>query len=261
VGIGVAAVAGQLSGHSQAASSLRGSAGGSGGSAGSTAPVAVSTTVARAIGSVPSTVIASVGQGASVVAMKSVTGPPMTTDGKPTVLFVGGEFCPYCAAERWAIFQALSRFGTLSGAGEITSSEGSVPTFEFARATYRSHYLSFSAVEVEDQQHQPLETLSPQQERIFTQYSPERSFPFLDVNGSFVQLGAGFDPGVLVGDTHEQIAAALADPTSPQSRGVVGEANVLTAAICAATLGAPADVCSNPAVAALRDSLTGTISG
>ncbi len=36
--------------------------------------------------------------------------------GKPEVLFVGAEFCPFCAAERWPLIVALSRFGHFSTA-------------------------------------------------------------------------------------------------------------------------------------------------
>ena len=35
-------------------------------------------------------------------------------DGKPLITYVGAEYCPYCAAERWALAVALSRFGTFS---------------------------------------------------------------------------------------------------------------------------------------------------
>ena len=31
--------------------------------------------------------------------------------GKCLVFFMGAEFCPFCAAERWAIVGALDRFG------------------------------------------------------------------------------------------------------------------------------------------------------
>jgi Domain of unknown function (DUF929) len=223
--------------------------------------VAVPSDVNRAVRSVPSDVISEVGRGTSVVAMKALTAAPLVTNGKPTVLFVGGEFCPYCAAERWAILQALSRFGTFSDVGEIRSSEGGLPTFEFARATYASNYVAFTPVEIEGQQREPLEKLTPAQDQIFARYSPNRAFPFLYVNGAFVQDGSGFDPGVLGGQDQRQVAAALADPSSAQSRAIVGEANVLTAAICTATNNQPSDVCGNSAVTALKDSLTGTISG
>src|SRR5207249_3539085 len=31
--------------------------------------------------------------------------------GKVQVLFVGADYCPYCAAQRWSIIAALNRFG------------------------------------------------------------------------------------------------------------------------------------------------------
>src|SRR5690348_7156130 len=30
----------------------------------------------------------------------TVTGTPLTSNGKPELLYLGGEYCPYCAAER-----------------------------------------------------------------------------------------------------------------------------------------------------------------
>ena len=48
--------------------------------------------------------------------------PPLSFDGKsPAILYYGAEYCPFCAAERWAIIAALSRFGTWSGL-KITAS-------------------------------------------------------------------------------------------------------------------------------------------
>ncbi|HUC04207.1 MAG TPA: DUF929 family protein, partial [Acidimicrobiales bacterium] len=46
--------------------------------------------------------------------LQHVSGSTMTVDGKPEVFYVGAEFCPYCGAERWAMYIALSKFGTFS---------------------------------------------------------------------------------------------------------------------------------------------------
>ena len=35
-----------------------------------------------------------------------------TVGGKPAVVFIGAEYCPYCASERWPMFMALSKFCT-----------------------------------------------------------------------------------------------------------------------------------------------------
>ena len=41
--------------------------------------------------------------------------PIWSEDGRPVVFFYGSQACPYCSASSWAIVEALSAFGTLSG--------------------------------------------------------------------------------------------------------------------------------------------------
>jgi hypothetical protein len=69
----------------------------------------------------------------------------------PEILYIGAEYCPYCAAQRWATIIALSRFGTFSGLGNMSSYSNDVfpntPTFTFVKAKYKSKYLVFKSVE------------------------------------------------------------------------------------------------------------------
>ena len=51
-------------------------------------------------------------------------GAALTANGKPEMLYMGAEYCPYCAAERWAMIVALSRFGTFSGLATMHSAVG-----------------------------------------------------------------------------------------------------------------------------------------
>ena len=60
----------------------------------------------------------------SAIGEPSATVAPMATgaktalnasNGKPEILFIGAEYCPYCAAERWSVVEAMSHFGTFSG--------------------------------------------------------------------------------------------------------------------------------------------------
>src|SRR4029079_19324163 len=80
-----------------------------------------------------------------------ITAPALTSGGKPKVLYVGAEYCPFCAAQRWPVVVALSRFGTWSGLRQTTSASGDVypdpSTLSFHRAAYASDYLSFTGVE------------------------------------------------------------------------------------------------------------------
>ena len=72
--------------------------------------------------------------------------------------------------------------------------------------------------------------------------------PFIDFGGKFLVSGVAYDPSVLSGRTADDIASALADPTTSISKGAVGAANTFTAAICSLTNGQPAAVCNDPTI-------------
>jgi Domain of unknown function (DUF929) len=50
-----------------------------------------------------------------------VAGPPLAAHGKPEILYVATEYCPYCATQSWAMIVALSRFGTFTRLRTIRS--------------------------------------------------------------------------------------------------------------------------------------------
>jgi hypothetical protein len=37
---------------------------------------------------------------------------PQVRGGHPLTVFVGAQYCPYCASMRWPLVEALNRFGT-----------------------------------------------------------------------------------------------------------------------------------------------------
>jgi hypothetical protein len=69
-------------------------------------------------------------------------GPPLTIGGKPAIIFVSEESCPFCAAERWPLAVALSHFGTWSHLGTTRSSATDLypntATLSFRAARYTS---------------------------------------------------------------------------------------------------------------------------
>jgi hypothetical protein len=223
--------------------------------AGNRKPAAAS--VVRGITSVPAATFSQVGQGNAQLIQKAVNDPPLTSNGKPEFLFVGGEFCPYCAAERWSMVAALSRFGKFSNLSEVSSSSTDVykntPTLSFYKSTYTSKYVSLVALENEDRDRKQLEPLTQQQAALFTKYT--RGFPFLYLGGKYVQLNAGFSPGDLAGMTQQQVVNQLSDPTSKVAKDILGEANVLTAMICKLTNNKPASVCQASDITSLQGNL------
>jgi hypothetical protein len=80
-----------------------------------------------------------------------VSARPLTADGKPEVLYVGTEYCPYCVAENWALIVALSRFGQFSGLSTSRSpffdDVPPVDGWTFYGSSYASRYLTFVPVE------------------------------------------------------------------------------------------------------------------
>jgi hypothetical protein len=171
---------------------------------------------------------------------------------KPYLLFVGGEFCPFCASERWPLIIALSRFGKFEGLTETRSAAADVhpntASLSFFGSTYESPYLTFEAVELYSNErsgsgYAPLETLSTDQSAIYTRFNPGGGIPFFYIDGLYVMQGANYGPDTLAGLDWAQIAAAIQQPDSKVSKAIVGSANLLTAAICKTTGGQPGEVC------------------
>ena len=71
----------------------------------------------------------------------------------PGVVFWGAEFCSFCAAERWPLIAALSRFGTFGTLYNMESSATdyapSTPTFTFYSSEYKSRLVVFRPYEVQ----------------------------------------------------------------------------------------------------------------
>lgn len=197
-----------------------------------------------------------VGKGTAEVVSKKIADPPLTAGGKPEVLYIGGEFCPYCAAERWSLVTALSRFGKFSNLSEVRSAknDGNYATFSFHGAHYTSPYLTFVPKEEEDRNGKPLDQLTKSENAIFTKYT-SGTFPFLDYGGKFVQTTQNYDPAVLGTMNQKQIASQLNNPGSAVAKGIVGGANVVTATICKLTNNQPTNVCLAPAITTLQAQL------
>lgn len=176
----------------------------------------------------------------------------LTADGKPRVLYVGAEYCPFCAGERWPFVVAMSRFGDFTGLRAAWSAPApeyapNTPTLSFHGSSYSSPYLSFTGVETQDNAQQPLDTLSDSDKALFTQYNPQGSIPWIDFGGSYSVTGASVDPTTLTGD-QVSISQQIADPNSTIGKEALGSANLITARLCELTKNQPANVCASKAV-------------
>ena len=205
-----------------------------------------------AVTSVPESVYAKVGLPSEIsnTPAKVKGFPPLTAKHLPEMLYMGAEYCPFCAATRWAMVMALSKFGTFSGLrltySSATDFAPDTPTFSFHGTTYTSQYLVFQPYELAT--NAPVASSSacnvngyacldtpPQSDVALLENKAlgGGSFPFIDFGNKLYQSGAAFQnaPLALQGYTYDQIAAQLSNSSSAVAQAEVGEANYLTAAI------------------------------
>ena len=240
-------------------------------------PAQAAPSVVKAVSAIPAAVYDAVGVTSSDATVTPPTllhgQPPLTSAGKPEVVFVGNEFCPYCAALGWALVAALSRFGTFGDtlfAAQSGSNEAfpNTPTFSFDGSSYESRYLTATFVEHYGDQkddagtaYAVLEPLTAEEKALIARYdrrtpgAPGGVVPFVDIANQAVVAGGEFSPSVLQQLDAEQIAAGLTDPADPATQAILAAANYLSAVICRADGELPTSVCSGAAVTAAASAL------
>jgi hypothetical protein len=178
--------------------------------------------------------------------------------GLPQVLYVGTDWCPNCAATRWPLAVALSRFGTFGRLSTTYSAVGDkpshIPTLSFHGSTFTSQYVDFVAKEVDDGAYHPLDTLTAAENQLF-QTLGGSSYPFVDFGGKWKQHGSSLDPNVLGGMTPEGVATAMTDPSTKPGGAIQASADVFTAVICSIDGGRPLNVCNSAGVTAATTAL------
>ena len=207
---------------------------------------AASSAIVRQVSTVPAAVLTGMSSAQVITPLQAVqrSGPPLTIGGKPVIVFVSEESCPFCAAERWSLAVALSHFGTWSHLGSTTSSATDVypgtATLSFRTAVYRSTELTLRTTELTDNAGHPLQAQTALDTRVIGAFdvppyvnSADQSgaVPFLDIANRYILAGAQYSPQVLAGLSAAQIAGQLANPSSPVAQAIDGSARVIVAAI------------------------------
>jgi hypothetical protein len=215
---------------------------------------AASSAIVRQVSTVPAAVLTGMSPAQVITPLQAVqrSGPPLTVGGKPVIVFVSEESCPFCAAERWSLAVALSHFGTWSHLGSTTSSATDVypdtATLSFRAAVYRSRELTLRTTELTDNAGHPLQAQTALDTRVIGAFdvppyvnSADQSgaVPFLDIANRYILAGAQYSPQVLAGLSAAQIAGQLANPSSPVAQAIDGSARVIVAAINQVLAGRP----------------------
>ncbi|MDA8302430.1 MAG: DUF929 family protein [Actinomycetota bacterium] len=209
---------------------------------------------------VPDATLSAVGLPPSVSVPARVGPVPATTSSEGTVSYVGAEYCPFCALERWALLVALSKFGTFSHLSDAVFSSSTdvyphLASWSFVGARYSSPYFGFRATELYSSTpngkggYKALQVMTPPERAAFGHYDPQGSLPFVDIGDRYVNVGSSSSPSVLEGLSLAQIGHALANPSSPVAKAVDGSANYLIAAMCQVVQGTKPAICSSPTTA------------
>ena len=201
---------------------------------------------------IPISTLAAAPTSGIVATPQSVNGSSLTSSGKPEMLFIGAEFCPHCAAERWPLYIALSKFGTFSpqpGRIHSANEDGDVPTLTFYGTTYTSPYFVFNPVEVFTNKPQgngyaPLQ--SPTQAQLtLWEDTNGGSFPFVDFGGKKALLSAQYLFTPLQSLPFSTVAAQVGNNSSAIGADIDASAAQLITTICGSVSNQqPAAVCS-----------------
>ena len=196
-------------------------------------------------------------------AIQSYGGTPFVSGGKPTVVYIGGDNCPYCAIERWALVLALTRFGSFTGLQYMASAPndvgpGNYATFTFVGSSYSSQYIAFRGYEVADRSGNSLQSV-PSNYSAAWQAKTSGGVPFMNFGNVYLATGSILpDPTILTGKNWTSIITEI---SSYQSTGVTIRegANLITAVICKLTQGAPLSICSASPINSVTSSISGPV--
>lgn len=224
-----------------------------------------SPSVVKAITSVPNSSLAqaTVPLG-SITLPTPITGTPLlTSNGKPVILYMGADYCPYCAAQRWPLIIALSKFGTFKNLHTTSSSSTDVypntQTFSFYASTYSSPYIDFQSVEMQTNipsngSYTTLQTPTALQNQLFSKYdqppyaATATGIPFIDFANKYIDSGPAYSPSLLAGLSRSSIAGSLTINGTVTNSAILPSANLLIATICKVDNNQPGSVCSIPAI-------------
>lgn len=145
--------------------------------------------------------------------------------GKIPVLFISSEACPYCAAESWVLYYALSHFGTWSGAQFMYSNASDIfpnsPSLSFVNASFTSQDVSFYGYETSNRSWQPLQSLNSSDNELFTEYDPDGNIPFVFIGEMYLEIGSSYSPRLISNMTGQQVMNGIGSDTQTQISSTV----------------------------------------
>ncbi len=126
--------------------------------------------------------------------------------GNINVLFIGSQACPFCAAESWSIYLALSSLGgKWTDLSFIYSNRSDIfpdtPGLNFANATYSGGGITFHGYEISNRNWTPYQKLNNTNDALFNQYDQKNDIPFMLIGGVYGHTGSSYPPSILANVT------------------------------------------------------------
>lgn len=193
-----------------------------------------------------------------------------TSSGLPVLFFYGSVACPYCAASSWAVYGALSQFGTVSGwtygSSSPTDVYPSTPEVILVSASLASSTVSMDIREATDPTTITFPSVGVIEQAYVNAYNTGGGIPFLVVGGRYIHVGTLVDPAALesngVALSPQQVAQSLAaaNPSDPVYAAIHQAQLYLEAYLVkvdeAAGITPPASVTGDSAVTAILAQIT-----
>jgi hypothetical protein len=176
---------------------------------------------------------------------------PVYQGRKPVLLFIGAQYCPHCAGQRWSVMKALDQFGTFGNVRASASSEGNIPTFDFTGAAYRSSFVVFDHKDVEDLNYKPLQSLDAAEQLAFNRYDTTGSIPLI-LAGGYAITGDAYNLADIDGLSFGMVQRALRHGARQAIvNDINAEANAITAFLCHADGMKPGSACNRPVISSI----------
>lgn len=186
--------------------------------------------------------------------------PQLSSNGHPEIMFICAEYWSKCAAERWALVIAMSKFGTfthLTGTTTSATQTGpNTPTFSFYGATYTSKYLTLVTDELETNtdmgggEYPLLQPPTRQEMNLMTAWDRapyttiNASLPFAYLGGKYLLTTTQYDASALSKTNFQTATHIMTSGTSAVAEHAQAAAGYLIADLCDLTHNQPTPVCT-----------------
>lgn len=177
----------------------------------------------------------------------SISVSPWQQSGLPVLYFYAATWCPYCSASSWAIWKALTGFGTVTGTYVMYSREDSIPEIVLANAHINSNYVAYQSSEDQSNATGTFPgTANCVQQAYVSAYSGS-AIPFAVINGQYVHGGSSLiQPGDLSGYTVQQMQSQVGGASGSAWSVVQGQTWWMMAFVAKSNGATPSNLASQP---------------